>query len=307
MPAGVVTRDNARRVSVPPNGSFLKTRDIPSEYAMCFKSGDTNEDDGDECVPARNREFLAAQSVSLGSDALATLDDVAAALSSVRDVKFIHFETVIGVTTYSQAKTTEQLRMGIFCCRLGSHDFYKVDEVELFEKATAAQLALPSGNATETGDVAANNTDAMMDNATTVMTMLNMTTLNATTIDDVEGVESKVGENESVREMSPTTTTTTLDSQVTVSETGAVETVKVAQQKVDEGEKENDADNDDDNDDDDDNEDKKKDKEDEDKEEDKKVSDEVEDIIKKREKLGVDKAQLKLIKEKLLGDYDDTN
>jgi hypothetical protein len=166
---------------------------------------------------------------------------------------------------------------------------------------------LPSGNATETGDVAANNTDAMMDNATTVMTMLNMTTLNATTIDDVEGVESKVGENESVREMSPTTTTTTLDSQVTVSETGAVETVKVAQQKVDEGEKENDADNDDDNDDDDDNEDKKKDKEDEDKEEDKKVSDEDEDIIKKREKLGVDKAQLKLIKEKLLGDYDDTN
>jgi len=313
MPAGVVTRDNARRVSVPPNGSFLKTRDIPSEYAMCFKSGDTNEEDGDECVPARNREFLAAQSVSLGSDALATLDDVAAALSSVRDVKFIHFETVIGVTTSSQAKTTEQLRMGIFCCRLGSHDFYKVDEVELFEKATAAQLALPSGNATETGDVAANNTVAMMDNATTVMTTLNMTTLNATTIDDVEGVESKVGENESVREMSPTTTTT-LDSQVTVSETGAVETVKVAQQKEDEGENEKDADNnDDDDDDDDDDEDKKKDekkdKEDEDKEEDKKVSDEDEDedVIKKREKIGVDKAQLKLIKEKLLGDYDDAN
>jgi ABC-type Zn2+ transport system substrate-binding protein/surface adhesin len=101
--------------------------------------------------------------------------------------------------------------------------------------------------------------------------------------------------------MSPPTTTTTLDSQVTVSETGAVETVKVAQRKED-------ADNDDDDDDDDDKKkDEEKDKEDEDKEEDKKVSDEDEDIIKKREKLGVDKAQLKLIKEKLLGDYDDTN
>jgi len=246
MPSGVVTQSNVRRVAVPANGSFLKTNEIKAEYPMCFKTPETNPEDGDKCAPARNKDFLNAESVSLGSAPKASLDDVAFALMSVAHVKFLHFDTIIGVTVSSQAKTTEQLRMGIFCCRLGSHDFYSVNDVNLFEVATAEQSALVGTNehASMRGMSTPNQTAAMMMLPTPSMT-----------------------------------TPTTMDSTVTLSETGTAATVRAGKPErrdIDE-------------------EDEKREEEEED-DDDEEEREEEEKATKKK---------TKQIREKLLGDYDD--
>lgn len=136
MPKDTVTKENVRRVEVEPTVSFSKTAPIDPKYGMCFQKRDNEgkiiDNNDDECVPARNNVFQSAKAIKL-SGQVDSLEDLAAALDSVVNVKFLHFDTIIGVTKSSQASTTTQIRMGIWCCRMGNHEFYKVDKVDLFE------------------------------------------------------------------------------------------------------------------------------------------------------------------------------
>ena len=97
-----------------------------------------------------------------------------------------------------------------------------------------------------------------------------------------------------VDDSAKTTMTTTMDSQVIVSETGAVEDVTVMQEKEEEGKADEKK------------EEEQKEKKNVDKyEEQRQEQRQEQEINNKRERLGVDKEQLKLIKERLLGDYED--
>lgn len=135
MPEGFLSNENVRRVEIPPTVSFSKTSLIDDKYGMCFRkraeNGNLMDTNGDACVPARNAMFQSASTVALAGPA-DTLDSLSNSLESVKDVRFLHFDTIIGVTKQSQAGTTNQIRMGIWCCRHGSHEYYKVDKVELF-------------------------------------------------------------------------------------------------------------------------------------------------------------------------------
>ena len=153
MPAGAVSADNVRRVEVPPTVSFSKTTLIPEEYGMCFhrrdpKTGAIVSPAGDACVPARNEVFRSAPSIKLTA-AAESLDALAKSLESARDVKFLHFDTIIGATTSKQAENAKQIRMGIWCCRIGHHEYYGVENVTLFEEGVVDMKALEASTMNE--------------------------------------------------------------------------------------------------------------------------------------------------------------
>jgi hypothetical protein len=162
MPEGSVSAKNVRRVEVPPTVSFSKTSLIPEEYGMCFHQRDAKTNalaspSGDACVPARNEVFRSAQSIKL-TTAAETLDALATSLESARDVKFLHFDTIIGVTASKQAESAKQIKMGIWCCRVGHHEYYDVSNVTLFEEGVVDVKALEA-TSHERVDGTTNSTD----------------------------------------------------------------------------------------------------------------------------------------------------
>ena len=199
LPEDSVVPENVRRVSVAPSVSFSKTVEIPEEYAMCYekrdKDGKIIDSNGDACVPARNSVFRKASSVKLAKPA-ETLDELVQDLSTADNVKFLHFDTVIGVTTSSQSKTTKQIRLGIWCCRIGNHEFYKLDNVTLFESGTVDADAFGSTNETRLALPAAE--DALSESTSTI-------TVRNITITDVTIEEMNKSTNETiVMESQPT-------------------------------------------------------------------------------------------------------
>ena len=158
MPEGEVVAANVRRVEVPPSASFAKTILVPDEYAMCFKKqddeGKVEASEGDECVPARNAIFKSAQSIALDTPA-DSLDALKTALASASGVKFLHFDTIIGVTKASQTNPESQMRSGIWCCREGNHEKYTTEAVNLFEKGAVPKLDEGETKTNATQDVGA--------------------------------------------------------------------------------------------------------------------------------------------------------
>ena len=169
MPEGFVSTEKVRRVQVPPTVSFSKTSLIDDKYGMCFRkhdeTGNLMDTNGDACVPARNAIFQSAETVALSGPA-DNLDSLSISLESVKDVPFLHFDTIIGVTKQSQAGTTNQIRMGIWCCRHGSHEYYKLDKVELFLTGDVPAIT-PKANQTEPPSVKRENADASMNSTET--------------------------------------------------------------------------------------------------------------------------------------------
>jgi len=158
MPEGEVVAANVRRVEVPPTASFAKTMLVPDEYAMCFKKqddeGKIDASEGDECVPARNSIFKSAQSIALDAPA-DSLDALKTALASASDVKFLHFDTIIGVTKASQTDPASEMRSGIWCCREGGHEKYTTEAVDLFEAGAVPKLDEGETKKNVTQDVSA--------------------------------------------------------------------------------------------------------------------------------------------------------
>lgn len=158
MPEGEVVAANVRRVEVPPTASFAKTMLVPDEYAMCFKKqddeGKIDAFEGDECVPARNSIFKSAQSIALDAPA-DSLDALKTALASASDVKFLHFDTIIGVTKASQTDPASEMRSGIWCCREGGHEKYTTEAVDLFEAGAVPKLDEGETKTNATQDVGA--------------------------------------------------------------------------------------------------------------------------------------------------------
>ena len=158
MPEGEVVAANVRRVEVPPTASFAKTMLVPDEYAMCFKrqddEGKIDASEGDECVPARNSIFKSAQSIVLDAPA-DSLDALKTALASASDVKFLHFDTIIGVTKASQTDSSSEMRSGIWCCREGGHEKYTTEAVDLFEAGAVPKLDEGEMKTNATQDVGA--------------------------------------------------------------------------------------------------------------------------------------------------------
>lgn len=149
MPRHFLTSENVRRVEIPSSAAFEATIPFHDKLRACFEKRDRKRGD-ESCLPEGNAVFRAAETIKL-SARLGSLDALSVNLESAKDVKFLHFDTIIGLTETSQATTamTTQIPLGDWGMAQGTNEDlgkldYSLDNVSIFGDAPPS----PSKNET---------------------------------------------------------------------------------------------------------------------------------------------------------------